>query len=110
MTSSPLELFVLLVAVHFVADYPLQTDFVAKFKCRAASLPAVPWYYVMAGHAATHGLGVGLATGSVGIGCLEAVAHFGIDVLKCDGLTNIHVDQLLHVLCKAAWVALVFVR
>ena len=110
MTLSPIELFVLLVAVHLVADYPLQTDFVAKFKSPAVSLPAVPWYYVMAGHAATHGLGVGLAVGSTWVGCLEAAAHFGIDVLKCRGRTSIHTDQLLHVLCKAAWVALVFVR
>lgn len=102
------ELFLLLLAIHLVADYPLQTDFVAKFRCPSASLPAVPWYYVMAGHAATHGLGVGLAVGSVWVGCLETAAHFAIDVLKCAGLTNIHVDQTLHVLCKVAWVALVF--
>jgi hypothetical protein len=96
-------LFVLLVLGHLVADYPLQTDFVAKFKCRRASLPSVPWYYVMAGHAATHAVSVWLITGSVWLGCAEFVAHYVIDVLKCEGLTNIHVDQSLHVACKVAW-------
>jgi hypothetical protein len=103
---SPVEMFVLLVGVHLVADYPLQSDFIAKFKSRKASLPAVPWYYVLLGHAGTHGLLVGLATQSALVGVLETAVHFVIDWAKCEGLHSIHTDQLLHVLCKAAWVGL----
>lgn len=101
-----MTIFPLLLLGHFVADYPLQTDFVAKFKCRKASLPAVPWYYVMSGHCATHAVAVYLVTGSLPLATLELVAHFGIDVAKCEGWTNIHVDQALHVVCKIAWTAL----
>jgi hypothetical protein len=93
-----------LLAGHFLADYPLQTDFVAKFKARAASLTAVPWYYVLSGHAATHALAVALATGSPLLGACEFVAHWLIDLAKCEGKTGIHADQALHVACKLAWV------
>jgi hypothetical protein len=104
-----MQAFVLLILGHFVADYPLQTDFVAKFKCRKASLEAVPWYYVMTGHCATHAVAVYLVTGSLLLALCELVAHWIIDVCKCEGWTNIHVDQALHVVCKVAWaIALCF--
>lgn len=98
-----------LIAGHFVADYPLQSDFVAKFKARAASLAAVPWYYVLAGHAATHAAAVGIVTGSALLSLMEFAAHFVIDHAKCEGWTNIHVDQALHVACKVVWVLIFFV-
>ena len=101
-----LTLFWWLILGHLVCDYPLQTDFIAKFKARTASLAAVPWYYVMAGHVGTHAAAVGLLTGSPLLAFLEFIVHFVIDWTKCEGRTNIHVDQLLHVLCKVAWVAL----
>jgi hypothetical protein len=91
---------------HFVADYPLQPDFVAKFKARAASLAAVPWYYVMTGHAATHAVAVGVVTGSPLLSLLEFAAHWLIDAAKCEGKTGIHTDQALHVACKVAWTGL----
>lgn len=92
-----------LVVGHFIADYPLQTDFVAKFKSRSASLAAVPWYYVMTGHAATHAAAVALATGNIWLGLAEFVAHWLIDAAKCEGWTSIHTDQALHIVCKSAW-------
>jgi hypothetical protein len=101
-----LSTFWWLVVGHFVADYPLQTDFVAKFKARAASLAAVPWYYVLSGHAATHAAAVGLVTGSPPLAALEFAAHWLIDWAKCEGKTGIHADQLLHVACKALWAGL----
>lgn len=98
-------LFWLLVG-HFVADYPLQTDFVAKHKSRRNSLAAVPWYYVLTGHAATHAAAVALATGLPTLGAVEFVAHWLIDWGKCEGRTGIHADQALHVACKLLWLAL----
>lgn len=44
-----------LIVGHFVADYTLQPDFIARHKSRFNSLDAVPWYYVMLSHAMTHG-------------------------------------------------------
>ncbi len=102
----PLEILFLLIVAHAIADYPLQTDFVALRKSRHNNLPAVPWYYVLSSHALTHAAGVYLVTGSVLLAALESVAHWFIDLAKCESLTNIHVDQALHVACKAAWVAL----
>jgi uncharacterized protein DUF3307 len=98
--------FIWMVLGHFVADYPLQSDFVAKFKARSASLAAVPWYYVLSGHAATHAVAVGLVTGSLTLALAEFVCHWIIDLAKCEGLTTIHLDQGFHVACKFCWAML----
>lgn len=105
-TSAPtvLEVFALLVAAHALCDYPLQGDFLACAKPRAAPLPGVPWYQALGAHAAIHGGAVGLVTGSLGLGLAEAVAHAVIDDLKCRSRISYDVDQALHLACKAAWV------
>lgn len=100
-----IEIFWWMVCGHFVADITFQPDFVAKFKARSASIPAIPWYYVLTSHAATHAVAVALVTGSVLIGSLELVAHWIIDAAKCEGLTGIHTDQTLHMACKVAWLS-----
>ena len=46
-------LFVLVVA-HFLCDFPLQGDFLAKAKNPEAPLPGVPWQWAMLAHAAIH--------------------------------------------------------
>jgi len=99
------NLLLLLWGLHFVCDFPLQSDAIAvgKGKFDTPHL-GVPWYYWLTAHAATHAVAVGLATGSAALGACEFIAHFIIDVLKCRKLTNIHVDQALHLLCKIAWV------
>jgi hypothetical protein len=98
---------------HALMDYPLQPDFMAKGKSPKVK-SVVPWYYIMAAHATLHGMAVtsaiGLSIGrlSPGIvlaGIYETVLHFFIDVLKCEGCTNIHCDQLLHIVCKLVWAA-----
>lgn len=38
------ETALMLLAGHALCDYPLQGDFLAKAKNRAAPLPGVPWY------------------------------------------------------------------
>lgn len=95
-----LMLFVKLVAGHFVADYPLQSDFIANGKKRPG-LYGVPWYYILSAHAATHATAVYLITGSMLLSLVEFGAHFLIDFWKCEGSINIHEDQALHFLCKA---------
>lgn len=95
-----------LVFGHMLADYPLQTDFIAKGKNRNTAIPGVPWYYIMTAHAFMHGGAVGLFTGSMVLAFAETVVHFFIDVAKCEGYTNIHVDQALHIVCKLLWVIL----
>ena len=120
-----LAVFFLLLCGHALADYSLQTDFIAKGKSRLAPPGPVPWYYIMASHELIHGgtvagvlimaflcaghqpLLVPIAVAIVG--SLESVLHFGIDMLKCEGLTNIHQDQAAHVACKLLY-SLLFVN
>lgn len=100
--------FLLLALGHFMADYALQGDWLAAHKCPASSVEGVaphPWIYVMCGHAATHGLLVYLLVGHPLVALLEFVAHFLIDLAKCRQWFGIHLDQLLHLACKAAWTA-----
>lgn len=94
-------LFWLFVA-HCVADYPLQTDFMALRKIPANSLKEIPWYYVMTAHAGVHAGAVALATNPL-LGLCEFVVHWCIDDLKCAKLIDIHVDQALHIFCKVGW-------
>jgi len=69
-------------------------------------IPGVPWYQCLMAHALIQAGGVALVTGSVLLGGLEAIAHFGIDYLKCRGAFSYNIDQALHVACKVAWMAL----
>lgn len=101
-----IELFLLLVAAHALADYPLQGDFLAKAKNVSAPLPGVPWYQALGAHAAIHAGSVGVLTGSVWLGLAEFVAHCAIDHAKCRGRIGFNTDQGAHVACKLLWAAL----
>lgn len=95
-----------LVAMHFVLDYPLQGDTVAVQKspwCDNPLSKAVPWYYWMTAHALMHGGGVLLITGSTGLALVETTIHWVTDLFKCQGRISIHVDQGVHLVCKAAY-------
>lgn len=96
----------LLIAAHAAFDYALQGDTVALNKNPNANTPLqkhVPWYYWLGSHALMHGGAVALITGSAWLGMAETVAHFAIDYGKCLGKYSIHIDQLLHVVCKVSW-------
>lgn len=102
-------LFALLLG-HCVADYPLQTDHIAKFKNWKNASPPPPgqkqqavWPYVMSAHAGTHAAAVWIVTGSPLLAGCEFAAHWMIDAAKCANWTDIHKDQSLHVVCKVAW-------
>lgn len=96
---------VLLIAGHFLADYALQGDFMAKAKNHRTPIPGVPWATVLGSHAAIHGATVFLITGSPVFGGIELVGHALIDYAKCDGRISYNVDQALHVAMKCAYVA-----
>lgn len=95
-------LFAMLIA-HALADYPLQGDFLARAKNRAAPIPGVPWYQALGAHALIHGGFVWAITGSAWLGLAEVVAHFAIDDLKCRGKLSFNQDQSLHLICKIIW-------
>lgn len=106
-----------LLCGHAVADFALQSDWIAKNKNRHAPAPAgydvrlhgpqqTVWPYVLTSHALVHGLAVFLATGSYLLGMAETVMHWLIDFGKCERWYGIHADQFWHLVCKAVWLFL----
>ena len=92
-----LTLWFLLVCAHFVCDYPLQGDFVAKFKFLHIDGKYNPiWYHCLTAHCFIHALGVYLITWSVKLAVFMLITHFVIDLLKCLNKINFNQDQALH--------------
>ena len=115
--TSAITLFFALAIGHALAAFPLQGDFLAKGKNRhlpAAHLadgkitPKFLWAYLMTAHCLIHAGFVWVITGSVLLGFIELIVHWGIDVIKCEGKTSFEVDQLLHLITKAVFVALIW--
>lgn len=97
-----------LLLAHYLADYPLQGDFLSKAKNPSAPIPGVPWYQAMFAHAMIHSGFVFLITSSIWIAMFEVVVHFIIDYLKCKGKLSFNMDQLLHIVCKVGYVLIMF--
>jgi hypothetical protein len=110
------ELFALLVFGHFLADYPLQGEFIALGKNRTCPLPGTPWYQILLAHAFMHGGLVAAAIVLAGISghpalfalafplaIAETIVHFAIDDWKCRRearLRKIYEGQCDVLLCK----------
>jgi hypothetical protein len=105
--ANPLALFLALLIVHALCDYPLQGDFLSQAKNHRRPIPGVPWYQALTAHSLIQAGGVWVVTGSVKLAVFELVCHWCIDRTKCDGTTSFDTDQMLHALCKAAWVWIV---
>lgn len=89
--------FALFLCLHFVCDYPLQGDFLAKYKARWVNDgPNKIWLHCITAHSAIHALPVLLITGSLGLGAFMFVTHWIIDTLKCEGKISLNMDQFLH--------------
>jgi hypothetical protein len=103
--SEGLNLFVLLVMGHFVADFGLQNDRMAVEKCPGKGV-ALPWQWWLGSHAAIHGFFVAVLTGVPLLGLGEWVLHAAIDLAKCRKRYGLRADQGLHILTKVLWAAL----
>ena len=103
-----IELFLLMVAAHALSDYPLQGDFLAKAKNHTAPIAGVPFYQALGAHSAIHAGFVGVITGSIWLGLAEFIVHVATDYAKCDGRISYNTDQAIHIICKAAWVFLLW--
>ena len=98
-----ITLFVTLLCAHFLLDFAIQGDFVAKYKARTVDDSSnVMWKWVLTAHAASHTLPVLVLTQSVLLGLLMFTSHFIIDFLKCEQKINFNQDQTLHILVIAA--------
>lgn len=104
-------LFALLIG-HMLADYPLQGDFLAVHKNRHVSQPASTvypeklWFHCLLGHSMIHAGFVWLISGQLVFGLAEMVLHFILDFIKCERWTSYTTDQVLHAVCKAAYVGI----
>lgn len=104
-------LFKLLIS-HALCDFSLQTSAMAAGKNRhnKPKDDAVPpgqkvvnvWFYWLTSHALIHAGGVLVVTGNVLAAFAMAVTHFTIDFVKCEGYTNPHIDQALHLIVNLA--------
>lgn len=98
---------------HAIADFPLQGEYLATGKNRRflirlqdPSRPVSIWFACMSAHCLIHAGAVWLITGSALLGGIELIVHWCIDVAKCEGKTTFNQDQILHVVCKVAYVAI----
>lgn len=111
-----MEILLKLLIGHALADFALQTDWIANNKSRHAVPkgynPALHgamqtiWPYVMSAHALIHAGAVLWATGSPVLAGCEAVAHWVIDFGKCERWYGIHADQAMHFGFKVLWACL----
>ena len=99
---------------HALGDYVFQRDIMAKSKSRHAEIYKTAssgfpgWYYWLFSHALVHGGAVFLISGSALLGIIETVLHMIIDFGKCEHWFSIHTDQALHLLCKLAYVYVIY--
>lgn len=99
MIAGAFETLFVLVAVHFICDYPLQGSFLSSAKKDG---PLAAWH--LFGHSMIHGAGVFFVTGSMTLACIEVGAHCMIDHGKNRGRFNFAADQAQHIICKIGYV------
>ena len=107
-----LQIFFALLIAHALFDYPLQGDFLSKnknrhYKDEINNVKGL-WIHCLTSHSILHAGSIWLITGSFIIGIMEFVLHWIIDFLKCEGITNFHTDQFLHVLCRILYVIILW--
>ena len=97
------EMFCAMCVLHYLCDYALQGDFMARAKNPKAPIDGVPWDEVMHAHGIIHGGAVWLVTGCIWLGFAEWILHAVIDLSKCHGHIGYRTDQRLHLGCKLLW-------
>lgn len=101
-----MELLIFLIFGHFVADYALQTEYMALGKNKWNPLPGTPWIWPMLAHCSIHGFVTGAifmalgVSGALYIAIIECILHFIIDCIKCKKVIGYDTDQILHIICK----------
>lgn len=95
-----LYIFMLMIFVHLLLDFPLQGDFMAKGKNHKNPIPGVPPGTLLLSHAFMHAFGVYIVTENVVCATIEFASHTLIDFAKCDNRISFNTDQALHVLTK----------
>ena len=105
-----MALFFQFLVGHALGDYVFQREIMATSKSRHAKIYETagrgfpPWYYWLISHALVHGGAVYLISGSALLGFIETVLHTIIDYSKCEHWFGLNTDQILHILCKVAYI------
>lgn len=101
------QLFLTLLAGHYLADFGLQTQYMVEKKALVFIDPM--GFHTLTGHAFIHALIAGLLSDSFAAAVVVGVSHWLIDFGKSsvwlskrlssdkNGLYGIHADQALHV-------------
>jgi len=100
LSMTDIELFLVLVAAHWLADFPLQGDYMAKAKVGALRTAEGTW--CLTAHAAIQGLVLGSVVFLNGgdafvFGLLVFATHWAIDFLKVRNVFGYSADQFLHI-------------
>lgn len=100
-----MKTFLFLIIGHYVSDFALQSDFMAKFKNPFIENPLgkYAWIHIMTAHCAVQAGAVLLITGRWELAVGEFIVHFATDYLKCAGKIGLGFDQTIHIACKVAW-------
>ena len=104
--ATAFALFFALAIVHALADFPLQGGYLARNKVRSTADGRGEWAVALTAHSLIHAGGVWWVTGSMWLGIAELFLHGAIDLEKGNGRFSFVTDQLLHLACKAVYVAL----
>ncbi len=100
----PLVLFFGFAIAHALADFPLQGDYLAREKVRAAARSGSTWVIALTAHSLIHAGAVWVVSGLPLLGAVELVLHWAIDWGKGEKRFGAVTDQLLHLACKAGYV------
>lgn len=104
--SSIINLFFWLCVGHALADYALQSDFMAMAKNSNTELGRVFWPHVLTAHSLIHAGFVMLFTGVLVLALLEFAVHFITDWAKCQNKITLRQDQCIHYGAKLLWIVL----
>lgn len=111
-----IEILFVLLFLHFLADFSLQSEAMAKGKNRhfrseyilKGEKNKITWFYWLTAHTFIQGGLIFIFFPIIWIALIEVVFHFLLDFLKCDNVTNPHIDQGLHVLLRIIYAMVIF--
>ena len=93
-----------LLCAHFIADYPLQSSEMAKFKNKKnkpippkGAKPVSVWFAYLTAHAFIHAAFSALIVGPL-FGFIIGLCHWIQDCFKCKIQYSPNLDQIIHIL------------
>jgi hypothetical protein len=109
-------LLFLFICGHAIADFAIQTEWIATNKNRHVRKSLSPelqekmqviWPHLLTAHSLHHGLMVYLVSQKLSLGLAETAVHWLTDFGKCEKWYGFHADQVLHIAAKVLWTVLI---